>query len=341
MDRLLGIVLALALIGNALASEAAPPASRLEAVPRDFLPLANNVGQILLKVPAFGGGGGEDTKEICTGLAISRRLIVTARHCFHELTGGSTVYTGIIFWRGRTGQDPSNSGMRHNLKKDFVEDNPAIDLVVLETVEPMPADVGLNLQYSLTNLETGKSLFILHHPGEGSMVLTRFECQTFNPAIDNGLLFHTCDTSPGSSGAPIFNLESKIVGFHQRGGRTNDPATYNSGVTFGTALSRLAKLTTSIGQWKNVAAPVAEEVLAEYRTDQSNYYIQRGINWSYRVGGGTSYKIYDQSTEDGYWEFWRPFGDQVFKFPKAGGSLLWRPSPNSDWTEIGVATKIK
>jgi V8-like Glu-specific endopeptidase len=340
MRKFLIVFLVFTQIGGAFATDAPPPVSRLEAVPKDFSTLASNVGQILLKVPAMEGGGGEDTKEVCTGLAISRSLIITARHCFYELTGGHTAFTGIVFWRARIGQTEANSGTRHNLKKDFAEESKALDLVVLETVEPMPIGVGLRLQYSSVALEAGKSLFILHHPGQGSMVLTRFECETSDPAIEAGSLHHTCDTSPGSSGAPIFNLESKLVGFHQRGGRTSDPKTYNSGVAFQQARLGLSMLAISTTAWTGIAAIASEDISEEYKTSGSNYFVRRGVNWTYRVGAGPSYKIFEQSTDDAFWEFWRE-DDRFFNFPKAGGTLKSKPNPFVDWTEIGTATKTK
>jgi V8-like Glu-specific endopeptidase len=339
MRKLLIGFLVFTQIGDAFATEAPPPVSRLEAVPKDFSALASNVGQILLKVPAMEGGGGEDTKEVCTGLAISRSLIITARHCFYELTGGHTAFTGIVFWRARTGQTEANIGTRHNLKKEFVEESQALDLVLLETIDPMPTGVGAGLRYSSVALEAGKSLFILHHPGQGSMVLTRFECETSDPAIETGSLHHTCDTSPGSSGAPIFNLESKLVGFHQRGGRTSDPKTYNSGVPFQQALSGLSKLALSTAAWTGSIAAPSEDISEEYKTSGSNYFIRRGVNWTYRVGAVT-YRVVEQSTDDGFWEFWRD-DDHFFNFPKAGGPLKSKPNPYAGWTEIGTATKTK
>lgn len=59
------------------------------------------------------------------------------------------------------------------------------------------------------------TLFLVHHPGGYPKYVTRGRCQTDDPAIDGTDILHRCDTLPGSSGAPIFdNNTRQVVGLH-------------------------------------------------------------------------------------------------------------------------------
>ena len=59
------------------------------------------------------------------------------------------------------------------------------------------------------------SLFVVHHPGGFAKHISLGRCQTSDPAIRGDDVLHICDTLGGSSGAPIFDNNSrKVIGLH-------------------------------------------------------------------------------------------------------------------------------
>lgn len=66
----------------------------------------------------------------------------------------------------------------------------------------------------------GDALSMIHHPKGGRRSLTMFNGILL--FIENGgemdpFFWHSCDTLPGSSGAPVFNAQWEVVGLHRRG----------------------------------------------------------------------------------------------------------------------------
>jgi|GEM_PF-6807193 len=336
---LICVCLGAELTAVAFATEAAPPTSRRETVLPDYVVAAKNVGRIVLLVPADGGGGGTDSKEVCSGVAISADKVVTARHCFYELAGGQTQYTTALFVPGPMSEE------QYTLKHEFLNENADEDFVVLQTQSPIKdySPTAFGRMKNGEALTKGESLFMLHFPGPGSMVLTRMDCVLSDPPVVGSFLHHNCDTTPGSSGAPIFNNNFRLVGMHLQGGRGNNPTSFNTGVTFTAMVNGSEQLAKASKSWgEGGSAQPTSPVEYEYKTSFNVYILKRAGAWSYRVGkDGAVSQFIEQANENGYFEFWRPVTDQQFKLPVAGGRVDMRPSPAADWVELGTAERIK
>ena len=77
---------------------------------------------------------------------------------------------------------------------------------------PLIADQGKAIR--------GDALNIVHHPDGGKRSITLHNGNLLYLANGGELdpyFWHSCDTLPGSSGAPVFNIHWEVVGVHRRG----------------------------------------------------------------------------------------------------------------------------
>ncbi|OYD80921.1 trypsin-like serine peptidase [Azospirillum brasilense] len=337
------LISATALNVQAVASETSAAGSRREAVPVDYLPFAQNVGRVFLEVPATAGGGGVDSVQVCSALAISTRLIITARHCFFDITGGKIPYTAAYVQIGYTA---AKTGETHKLNPVFIDESEQEDFVVVETESVILGFSSSQMRAAESLPSGGKSLFILHHPDRVStMALTRMQCAAFKTPIDGVFLRHTCDTSPGSSGAPIFDGNFRLVGIHRAGGRTAEDESFNQAVTFQALMEQSQVIQNAVKAWGGAVGSLAASIntQVEYKAEAHNIYFYKSDDkWFFRTGtDGVVFNLVEQSDVAGMVELWRPFDDKVFKFPAAGGSGVVKPKPISPWTDFGLFKKIK
>ncbi len=79
-----------------------------------------------------------------------------------------------------------------------------------------------------------EALLVVHHPGGQPKHVTRGKCRAAFPNATDPKeieLFHTCDTLPGSSGAPVFSdNDGTMIGIHRAGAVFRGPGAKNYGV---------------------------------------------------------------------------------------------------------------
>ncbi len=322
-------------------TEGAPPQSRRESVlpQSDYSALAKTVGQIILEVPD--GTGGTITREICSGLAISDTYILTARHCFYTQTGGLVPYLIARISIGRT----QESGSMYDLKHVFAEENAPDDFVVIESERKIEEFSASLLKTSDSFISGSQDLFILHYPGPGSMVLTRMDCRAADPAVVGNSIHHTCDTDPGSSGAPIFDGRFNLVGIHLEGGRnTADANSFNRGTTIAALVGESAIVRSAIQAANNVQKGLQPSLPPEYeyRSTIGTFFIKRGDSWTYRRGNDESSAtaLVEQDGPGNMWTFWNPYRDVLFQLPTVGGNLRSKAaSKDTAYVVIGTVSR--
>lgn len=104
-----------------------------------------------------------------------------------------------------------------------------LDFALVPVLDPVPAGIA-PIPLRAAPIAPRERLIIVHHPQGQPKKMTQFGC-TAAPSISQAtFLRHRCDTLPGSSGAPILNLERQVVGLHHSGGLTSDdPKSFNLG----------------------------------------------------------------------------------------------------------------
>ena len=103
-------------------SDSRPPPKDRNENPYDFPPnssiwkLAEITGLIYLEMPD--SAGGTISRPVCSGLAISPRLVLTARHCFEDETGAIIGYTHVSIVLGDAKAKPQRT---FDLKHDPID----------------------------------------------------------------------------------------------------------------------------------------------------------------------------------------------------------------------------
>ncbi|MCF3932392.1 trypsin-like peptidase domain-containing protein [Acuticoccus sp. M5D2P5] len=150
----------------------------------------------------------------CTATLIAEDLLLTNHHCIARNPAGRA--TEAVLWMGYLKPRSSVGVERYDVTLDPVEDSAALDYAI-HRVDGAPG-----AKWGTVALDPGgvvrdlQSLFVVHHPG-GREQHVSLACATHSPALDGADMLHLCDTLPGSSGAPVFDNESRaMVGLHYR-----------------------------------------------------------------------------------------------------------------------------
>ncbi|HRO66213.1 MAG TPA: serine protease [Pseudobdellovibrionaceae bacterium] len=154
----------------------------------------------------------------CTGTHIGSNLVITAAHCFLTLPaplGDNYACPDITIQWGVRGD--RRGLVSRCLRVVSLQLDRESDWAVFE-VDRAP------IKYSPVNIRDkvlpNQALTILSHP-EGRPLEWSRRCRSL-PFVSGGnhprSLHHQCDTQPGSSGAPVFDLRTmQIVGIHNGG----------------------------------------------------------------------------------------------------------------------------
>jgi len=108
--------------------------------------------------------------------------------------------------------------------KEVVQADPGTDFALVRVVPRNGGDSLRPVPLWSRITKTNEPLVIVQHPACVPKQVTQApQCKTINPSIPGsdgkaGKDFsHVCDTSSGSSGAPVFDTWNRLVGLHHRG----------------------------------------------------------------------------------------------------------------------------
>ncbi|HEU4667090.1 MAG TPA: DNA/RNA non-specific endonuclease [Arthrobacter sp.] len=180
--------------------------------------VARSVGRVIVRdrfqVRSFG-----------TGFMISPRLALTNNHVLPNAESARFSRLEFNFQNGITGLPLATS--QFDLEPDtFFRTDPGLDVTVVAVApksrpEGGTAPVPLSgFGFNRTTKEQGKillgeSINIIQHP-EGQEKQLALQQNELLDRFDQFLHYHT-DTSPGSSGSPLFNNQWEVLGLHHSG----------------------------------------------------------------------------------------------------------------------------
>ncbi|MBY3476087.1 trypsin-like peptidase domain-containing protein [Rhizobium laguerreae] len=171
----------------------------------DFLRrLSAPVGRLAIK--------NDDRVIYCTASLIASDRILTNHHCIDKVSASSAASLQLNYLTA--GSKVGVENYRVNMAP--IETSATLDYAIL-SVEGNPGQKWGTVKFSSVDPGPSQSLFIFHHPGGFAKHLSRGRCSSGNPAIVGNDLRHVCDTLGGSSGAPIFDNDTRlVVGLHNR-----------------------------------------------------------------------------------------------------------------------------
>lgn len=154
--------------------------------------------------------------QTCTGFLITKFKVLTNHHCISDEVTCSTASIGFGY---HVNEDGSFNKV-DQYKCASLLSNKSLDFSVIQLDRPVDDDWPVVEVADLVPT-AGEKLILLHHPGGRAKSITFEDCSVFKipaPGVDSMSDFaHTCDSETGSSGAPLFNFEGRVVGLHHWG----------------------------------------------------------------------------------------------------------------------------
>lgn len=165
---------------------------------------------------------------ICTVMLVDPTHVLTAGHCFLSHSGWPLVGGQVVtpdeaakqmvvlfgFQTGGTVQEPNKQVAVTALEELDIQGQDIALLRIEQAVDDRywhPSDVPT---FNFEGIEEGADLAVIQHPMGNEMVAATG--QALKISYDE--LWHNADTDNGSSGAAVFDAESRMVAIHTRGG---------------------------------------------------------------------------------------------------------------------------
>lgn len=182
-----------------------------EAVPEIVHRLMQPVAKLVFQSDAL--------PKTCTGFLIAEDTLLTNQHCINnaEACASLAVVFGYEYGpdnRIRFGEQFTCAGFEPN-RSSFELDATLVQLNGSPGLTYGAVDVAA------TDAEIAGPLIIIQHPGGEPKQVSFIACEALQDPVDGRGpetdFTHTCDTAGGSSGAPVFDQEGRLVGLHHYG----------------------------------------------------------------------------------------------------------------------------
>jgi len=182
----------------------------------------------------------KDIEKTCNGIFITNDVILTSEHCGKSRNIARTFVIKSVY---------------DHIENNFTYDSISgyypykeYDVMLISFIDTLP----FNNDYPIIRSDGPRDkeeLFILQYPDQEELVINMDEkCIVVELDVDgrskNSDFSHRCDTTTGSSGAPVFSRKNGcigIVGVHHWGAGTIDPEGYNRAVSIDKFLSNAEK----------------------------------------------------------------------------------------------------
>ena len=179
----------------------------------------------------------------CTASIISREYILTNFHCISNIKTEKPITQAWIVMDYYDATQLADAP-KYQVDPEPIETDEKLDYAILK-VEGNPSARFGTVSLSKQETPSKASLLIIHHPEGQPKHITRQQCLSSEKSVtDKNVLLHTCDTFPGSSGAPIFDDASgEVVAIHYGGFGDADFEKLNRAKKMSSLLENSATLT--------------------------------------------------------------------------------------------------
>lgn len=148
----------------------------------------------------------------CSGFLVSDDLLVTAAHCVASEEERRS--TRVVF--DYDGQMPRQLALLQRIEYT----SPELDVSICRLTAKVAARPTLRVEDRALKLRD--PLVLIHHADGDPKQVSGMDCRVFDVAVMGGAaaktdLAHTCDTTGGSSGAPVFDSTGVVIAVHHLG----------------------------------------------------------------------------------------------------------------------------
>jgi V8-like Glu-specific endopeptidase len=158
---------------------------------------------------------GRDRPVVGTAARIGPSQLLTCWHVLHDKANGGEVpvaVTAIFGYQLTATKDEPGTAVQCDI--DSIVADQGVDWAVIRTREDIPAGVPeLDLTPPEVALERGDYVFIIQHPGGHEKKIGMLH--NVVRSVDAKHIAYYTDTDEGSSGAPVFDTEWRVVGLHK------------------------------------------------------------------------------------------------------------------------------
>lgn len=163
-----------------------------------------------------------------TGFLVAPSVLMTCRHVVEQLTGGTGVIGAGSVVNFRQEKDRNDMESDKAPIRKVLARHPRLDMAMLELERPR----GAFLDLTAKSLSPGEAVVAIGYPGPGEADNPAFLNVIFQSrygvkrasygetldGTDEQDVFHDCTTTRGSSGSPIFHLQTgNVVAMHRSG----------------------------------------------------------------------------------------------------------------------------
>jgi V8-like Glu-specific endopeptidase len=154
-----------------------------------------------------------------SGFLISGDLLVTNHHVLRKPEEAATATAQFNFQKTADGRDAEAEELPLDPEAFFITSE--YDDYTIVKIKGEPSKKWGWIELKATQIDVGDRVNIIQHPGGDQKQLSFFH--NLVEFVGEGRVQYLTDTLPGSSGAPVFDREWKLVALHHTGGWLTEP----------------------------------------------------------------------------------------------------------------------
>jgi V8-like Glu-specific endopeptidase len=161
-----------------------------------------------------------NVKNYGTGFLIGDSLVMTNNHVIKDAAEAAATEYTFNYQFDIDGKEEATQPAQRKADGLFYT-NPTLDFTIVE-LQNVPADYARPLPLRTTPVDQAADrIAIIQHPGGNQKQISMQN--NLIAYADASVLQYTTSTMPGSSGAPIFDEEFRVIGIHHSGGNLLEP----------------------------------------------------------------------------------------------------------------------